>query len=272
MDNKLTFAELQQIFEEIKELVKNGVKEITLLGQNINIYGRDLQPPVNFIDLLKQVAAIQNLQRIRFVTTHPKDTGCELVELMAVEEKIMPYLHMPFQAGSNKILKKMNRRYTREEYIEKVQSFRKLYPDLSLSTDVIVGYPGETEEDFLLTKAILEETRFDGAFIFKYSDRSGTKAESEDEKLSEIEIKRRHKELLKLQNNITFEKNKELKGLIVKVLVEGISKTDPSRLTGRTEHNRIAVFQKDDNIKTGDIVNATVINGYNHSLYCEYLK
>ena len=260
---------IEEVLTEVNELAKKGVKEITLLGQNINIYGRDLKGgKIDFLSLLKEVAKIPLIKRVRFLTTHPKDTDIELVELMKTQKKLMPYLHMPFQSGSDKILEKMKRGYTRDEFLEKIKEFRKVYPELSFSTDVIVGYPGETEEDFSLTKEVLEKVRFDGAYLFKYSDRSGTKAEDEMEKVPQTVIKRRHKELLELQNKITFESNKNFVGSTVKILIEGTNKTDKSSLSGRTEHNKVAAIQKQDNVNIGDIVSAEVVRASPHGLYC----
>ncbi|MBN1522555.1 MAG: tRNA (N6-isopentenyl adenosine(37)-C2)-methylthiotransferase MiaB [Candidatus Aureabacteria bacterium] len=262
----------EEILTEISELMERGVKEITLLGQNINIYGKDLDPPISFPELLKKIIAIDSFDRVRFVTTHPKDTRAELIELMAGEEKLMPYLHMPFQSGSDRILKKMNRKYTREEYMKKIESFRKIYPGLSITTDIIVGFPGESEEDYEQTKDMVQKIQFDSAFIFKYSDRSGTRAAEEKEKVPESIIVRRHSELLALQNEITLKKNKAMEGQMVHVLVEGESKTNPTRLTGRTEQNKIAVFEKNNTVKAGDIIKVKVATGCSHSLYCKILK
>jgi tRNA-2-methylthio-N6-dimethylallyladenosine synthase len=257
------------IIEEINELAGRGVKEVTLLGQNVNAYGKDLKPETSFLSLLKKVAGVKGILRVRFVTSHPKDTPEEVIAFMKENKKACPYLHMPFQSGADCTLRKMNRKYTREEYLGKIAAFRGILPEIALSTDIIVGYPGETEEDFLQTKDLLEKVRFDMAYIFKYSDRKGTKAAGECEKVPASQIMKRHKALLDLQNAITLEKNRAQEGKDVEVLVEGLSKTNPSRLTGRTRHNKIAVFPADEKLKPGDIARLRVVRASPHSLYCE---
>ena len=263
---------IDDILDEVKRLVDRGIKEITFLGQNINAYGRDLNENVSFLNVLERAVDVEGLERIRFVTTHPKDTEEPLIEFMRDNDKIMPYLHMPFQSGSNKILKMMKRGYSIEEYMEKVFRFRDIYPELSFSADVIVGFPGESESDFEMSKNVIEKVRFDSTFIFKYSDRSGTLAEKFKDKVDENVIARRHKILLDLQNKITLEINKSMEGKRVKVLIEGISKSNKERLTGRTEENKIAVMDYDGSIKIGDIVHCVVVSGYNHTLYCKCIK
>mgnify|MGYP000388127523 CR=1 FL=1 len=166
----------EDIIREIEELVKNGVVEIMLLGQNVNSYGKNLESPITFAELLRRVERIEGLKRIRFMTSHPKDLSDELIEVMASSKKICRHLHLPLQSGSSEILKKMNRHYTKEQYLELTERIRKAVPDISLTTDIIVGFPGETEEDFEETLEVVRKVRYDSAFTFIYSKRTGTPA------------------------------------------------------------------------------------------------
>lgn len=230
---------IKEITSEVKSLAGNGYKEITLLGQNVNSY-RDGK--CNFIDLLRVVNDIEGISRIRFVTSHPKDASADLFRAIKGLDKVCEYLHLPAQSGSNNILEKMNRRYTREHYLGLIGTAREIVPEIALSTDIIVGFPGETDEDFEDTYNLMKEVRYDSAFIFKYSPRQGTKAELFQDNVPLKIKKERNNRLLKLQDEINLNKNKSMIGSIVEVLVEGTSKTNNERLMGRTRGNKIVVF------------------------------
>ncbi|MDX9872327.1 MAG: MiaB/RimO family radical SAM methylthiotransferase, partial [Clostridia bacterium] len=213
-----------------------------LLGQNVNSYGKDLAPPVSFADLLRQVNEIEGIRRIRYMTSHPRDFSDALLAAMEEAGKVCPHFHLPVQSGSNTILQRMNRGYTREDYFRLAGKIRAAFPAASLTTDLIVGFPGETEEDFLDTLDMVEKVRFDSAFTFVYSPRAGTPAAVMQGQVEAAEKKERLKRLMKLQDGISLEKNKKLQGQILEVLVEGFSKTSQEMLTGRTATNKAVLF------------------------------
>lgn len=246
----------EEIFSEINNAISSGFKEIILLGQNVNSYGKDLKTK-NFSQLLSEVDKIFGVERLRFMTSHPKDLSDELIEVMATGKNICEHIHLPVQYGSNKILQKMNRVYTVEKYLELVKKIREKIPAISLTTDLIVGFPGETEDDFKKTLDFLQEIQFDTAFTFIYSERSGTPAVNFGEKVDEETKHRRLDELMKIQNKISLEKNLKLRGKIVEVLVEGESKTDKNIFTGRTRTNKLVLFPH-KNEKIGDFVKIKV--------------
>lgn len=230
------------ILEEAKYLADSGIKEITLLGQNVNSYGRDLDGgKINFIKLLDEVSKIKSLARIRFITNHPKDTSEELFKLMAENKKICPHLHLPLQSGSERILKAMNRKYTINQYLEVVDLYRKFVGDAGLTTDIIVGFPGETEEDFKATVSAMERIAYDGAFIFKYSPRPPAPSSMLPDDVPQEVKKERNQILLDLQRKISLNINKFYIGREVEVLVEGYDKAKKN-LTGRTPSNKMVVF------------------------------
>lgn len=231
------------ILGEIRSLALDGYKEVTLLGQNVNSYGKDLESRILFHQLLRKVNEVEGIERIRFTTSHPKDLSDELIMTMAECDKVCKHIHLPIQAGSNRILKKMNRKYTRESYIELVDKLRRHIPDIALSTDIIVGFPGETEEDFLQTMDIVEEIRYDSAFTFVYSPRRGTAAAKMKDEIGLEEKKHRLARLNELVAKISKEKNQEYLDRNVDVLVEDISKTNKEYLTGRTDTNKIVHFR-----------------------------
>lgn len=237
--------EPQAVINEVKELVKNGCTEISLLGQNVNSYGKDLDIEIDFSDLLRMVNEVEGVERIRFMTSHPKDFGDKLIAAMKECDKVCHQLHLPFQAGSDKILKEMNRRYTKEEYLEKIRKVKKEIPDISLSTDVIVGFPTETNEDFEETLDMLRQVEFDNIFSFIYSRREGTPAAKLDFVLSEEEIHRNFDRLLEVQNEISKRKNEAYVGRVERVLVDGASKNDPNMLSGRCDSSKIVNFKGD---------------------------
>jgi len=233
----------ENIISEVRELAQNGYKEVTLLGQNVNSYGKDLG--LDFAALLEKVHEVEGIERIRFTTSHPKDLSDRLIAAFKNLPKLCEHLHLPVQAGSDRILKKMNRRYTREQYLELVAKLRDAVPGIALTTDIIVGFPGETEEDFLQTLDIVEKVRYDSAFTFIYSPRKGTPAAEMPDQVDEEVKKERIYRLIDLQNRISGEINQEIVGSTVEVLVEGTSKTDPSRLTGKTRSNKTINFPGD---------------------------
>lgn len=235
----------KKIIDDIKQLLDKGIKEIMLLGQNVNSYNYN---NVGFPDLLDKIANIKGLERIRFLTSHPKDFNKELVNVIKSYDNITNWLHLPFQAGSNRILKLMNRKYTKEEYLEKIQMVKEEIPDITLSTDIIVAFPTETEEDFLETLDVVKKVEFDSAFMFIYSPRSGTLAAKKYKDTIEEEIKKeRMDRLVKLQMDITKKKSLEQVGKIKKVLVEEF-KEDKKSFIGRGEDNRVVFFEKKDNL------------------------
>lgn len=231
------------ILAEIKDIAQSGYKEITLLGQNVNSYGKDLDENYLFSDLLFDIEKIDGIERVRFMTSHPKDLSDELIEAMASCKKVCEHLHLPVQSGSNNILKRMNRNYTKEQYLELIAKVRRAIPDIAISTDIIVGFPGETEDDFNETLDLIETVQFDSAFTFMYSPRKGTLAANMKEQIDLDVKKRRLNRLIELQNRITGQKNSVFKDKIVEVLVEGTSKNDPDYLSGRTRTNKLVNFR-----------------------------
>ncbi|MDI9413864.1 MAG: tRNA (N6-isopentenyl adenosine(37)-C2)-methylthiotransferase MiaB [Bacillota bacterium] len=225
----------EKIIEDVHSLVNDGYKEITLLGQNVNAYGKDLSKGVSFSNLLRKLDKIDGLERIRFMTSHPKDMGDDLIEAMADLGKLCEHLHLPVQAGGSSLLKRMNRGYTRAKYIDLVSKIKSAIPDISLTTDLIVGFPGETEEDFEETLSLVKEVEFDSAFTFIYSPREGTPAAKFSNQIPEEVKKERIYKLIELQNNISEKKMKSLVGTSQEVLVEGMSEDG---VVGRTRTNR----------------------------------
>lgn len=252
----------EDILNEIEILAKNGVKEIMLLGQNVNSYGQNVpmseEESITFPALLKKVCAISGIERIRFMTSHPKDLSDELIEVMASEPKICKHLHLPVQSGSTDILTKMNRRYTKESYLALVDKIRAAMPDISLTTDIIVGFPGETEDDFLDTLDIVSKVKYDQAYTFIYSKRTGTPAASEANQVPADVVKERFNRLLELVNNISNQRIGRYKGVTKEVLVEEINHQDNSLLTGRTEEN-ITVHFKGEESLIGETVKIKLI-------------
>ncbi len=248
----------EKILNETKELIKNGFKEVTLLGQNVNSYGKDLKQKIDFADLLRTLDQLDNNSlRIRFMTSHPKDFSEKVIRTIAEGKNICEHIHLPLQSGSDRILKEMNRRYNREFYWKIIEKIRTIIPNSSITTDIIVGFPGEDEEDFALTMEMVERVRFDAAFTFIYSPRKGTKAaEKRNQVLPEVKRERIIK-LNKKQNRINLEKNQSLLGSIQEVLVEGKSKTDINMYTGRTRTNKIVHFPCTENL-TGKFINIKI--------------
>ncbi len=232
----------QAILREIRRLVADGVSEVMLLGQNVNSYGKTLDTPMTFAGLLQEIEKIDGLRRIRFMTSHPKDLSDELIEVMGHSKKICKHLHLPVQSGSTDILAKMNRRYTKEQYLALVEKLRKAVPDISLTTDIIVGFPGETEEDFEETLEVVRKVRYDSAFTFIYSKRTGTPAAVMENQVPEEVIKERFGRLLEEVQTIAAETCAVHEGTVQEVLVEDLCDHDPEMVTGRLGNNLLVHF------------------------------
>lgn len=255
----------EDILNEVRELVADGCTEITLLGQNVNSYGKDLEEDVDFADLMRMVNDVDGVRRIRFMTSHPKDLSDKLIETMRDCDKVCRQLHIPFQAGSDKILKQMNRKYTKEQYLSKIDKVKREIPGISLSTDVMVGFPTETNEDFAETLDVLRKVEFDNIFSFIYSKREGTPAAKLDFVLSEEEIHKNFNRLLEVQNEISKRKNDAYVGRIETVLVDGASKNDKNMLSGRCESSKIVNFSGDESL-IGKYVKVKITQSHTWSL------
>jgi tRNA-2-methylthio-N6-dimethylallyladenosine synthase len=247
----------EEILAEIQSLATDGVKEIMLLGQNVNSYGNTFDEPYSFAKLLDQIAQIDGIERIRFMTSHPKDLSDELIDVMAKHEKICRHLHLPLQSGSTRILNEMNRKYTKEQYLALVDRIRAKIPDIALTTDIIVGFPGETEEDFNETMDVVEKVGYDSAFTFIYSKRSGTKAAKMENQVPEDVVKARFNRLLALVQEKGTKASERLTGTVGKVLVENINEQDDSLVTGRLDNNSVVHFPGDASL-IGQIVNVSL--------------
>ena len=234
--------EPEDILDEIRTLAQDGVKEIMLLGQNVNSYGKTLQKPVSFAELLDRAAEIDGIERIRFMTSHPKDLSEDLIRSMARNPKVCRHLHLPLQSGSTRILEKMNRRYTKERYLELVSEIREAIPDISLTTDIIVGFPGETEEDFQETMDVVRRVRYDSAFTFLYSKRTGTPAASMDNQIDEETMHDRFDRLLRMVQEIGREQTARFTGQVMPVLVESVNAQQEELVTGRLGNNTVVHF------------------------------
>lgn len=243
----------EEILKELQGLVNQGFKEITLLGQNVNSYEMD------FPALLSYLHPVEGIERIRFMTSHPKDISDRLIDAMAELPKVCNHLHLPLQSGSDRILKLMNRGYTYSEYKKKIDKIKDKMPEIGITTDIIVGFPGETEDDLNMTMDALRDVEYDNIYAFKYSKRQDTAAEKFDRHLPKDIKEERLAQVMSLQTEITTRKNKGHIGLTVGVLVEGVSEADKSRLTGRTEANRIVNFEGSSEL-VGKLVNVKIIN------------
>ena len=261
----------EDIINEVNGLIKQGFKEITLLGQNVNAYGKDFRnTDYTFGDLLNDLSKT-GIARIRFTTSHPHDLDTNTMLAIKNNDAVMPFFHLPVQSGSNKILKKMNRHYSREQYIEVVKQLRKFVPDISITTDIIVGFPNETEDDFIETLTLVEECQFEGAYTFIFSPREGTPAASFVDEISEEEKKERLKRLIKKTNELYKKYNKKQVGNIVKVLVDGVSKYDDNILSGYTENNKLINF-KGTKKSIGTIVDVLVTDSRTWFLIGEQIE
>ena len=238
--------EPEDIIHEIEDMVSEGVVEIMLLGQNVNSYGKTLEHPISFAQLLERVEQIPGLKRIRFMTSHPKDLSDDLITVMAKSEKICRHMHLPVQSGSSRLLERMNRRYTKEHYLELVRKLREAIPDISLTTDIIVGFPGETEEDFEETLDVVRQAEYDSAYTFIYSKRTGTPAANMPDQIPDDVVKERFNRLLQVVAESSAKRTGRLEGQTAEVLVEGISEQAPSMITGRLSNNLLVHFPGDE--------------------------
>ncbi|AHM56594.1 (dimethylallyl)adenosine tRNA methylthiotransferase MiaB [Peptoclostridium acidaminophilum DSM 3953] len=245
------------IIAEIRALAKDGVKEVTLLGQNVNSYGKTLDEEYTFSRLIRDINEIEGLERIRFMTSHPKDLSDELIYAMRDCDKVCNYLHLPIQSGSSRVLKKMNRHYTKEQYLTLVEKIRREIPDISFTTDIIVGFPGEMEEDFQDTLDVVRQVRYDSAFTFIYSKRNGTPAAEMSEQVDEKIKHERLERLIALVNDIGAQINETYRDKTVQILVEGPSKTDKTRLMGRTPQSKLVNFDGSDEL-VGKLVSVRI--------------
>jgi tRNA-2-methylthio-N6-dimethylallyladenosine synthase len=262
----------KSIIREVENLYKNGYKEVTLLGQNVNSY-KDDNIGSDFADLLDACSKSAPEMRIRFVTSHPKDMSDKLLEIMASHKNICKYIHLPIQSGSDKILKLMRRKYTTEHYLGRINKIREFMPDCAITTDIIAGYPSETIEDHMATLDLMKTVRYDGAFMFKYSPREGTKAYDFPDDVPEEEKLRRLNEIIELQNNIAKEKNKSEIGKIHEVLAESPSKRNKSEWQGRSDTNKIVIFPNEEfKYKTGDFINVRIKRSTSATLFGEVVE
>ncbi len=248
----------ERIVAEVAELGRAGYREIVLLGQNVNAYGRDLEDGRDFADLLLALDDTPGISRIRYTTSHPKDFSQKLIDTIAASRVVCEHFHLPLQAGSDRVLGRMNRGYTQERYLDLVKRVREAVPSCSITTDLIVGFPGESEEDFLETLRVVEEVRFDSAFTFVFTPRRGTLAARMEDPVPKHVKSARIKRLIEVQEAITVEINKRLEGKVVEVLVEGESKTNPSMLAGRTRGNKLVVFPPDARAEKGRLVQVRI--------------
>ena len=254
-----------EIITEVESLVACGVREVTLLGQNVNSYGQGVSAEVNFASLLRRVSKVEGLLRIRFTTSHPKDLSPTLMRCFSELPQLCPHIHLPVQSGSDYILQRMNRGYTRSHYLQLVKELREIREGVAVSSDMIVGFPDEKEEDFQLSLKLLEEVRFDGLFSFKYSDRPKTAASLLDGKVEEKVKLERLQRLQELQERITLEKNETQLGQTSLVLIEGPSQIGGSQLSGRTPHNRVVNFEGSPQL-VGEEVPVLITVAHAHSL------
>jgi tRNA-2-methylthio-N6-dimethylallyladenosine synthase len=257
----------ESIVSEVRALAAEGFREVTLLGQNVNSYRSD----VDFPGLLRRLNGVDGLARIRFVPSHPKDFSPELVDALAGLEKPCEHVHLPLQSGSTRVLREMNRKYTREEYLKKVQALRARVPGVAITTDIITGFPGEREEDHRDTLGVLGEVRFDGIFAFAFSPRPGTRAAAMQGHLPDAVRSARLAEVLELQDSITLGKNEALTGTTTEVLVEGPGEALPGQLTGRTRTNKIVTFQGGEDLE-GTLLDVRIVRARRHSLEGEVLS
>jgi tRNA-2-methylthio-N6-dimethylallyladenosine synthase len=256
----------EDIMDEIKTLVANGTKEITLLGQNVDSYGKTLDTKITFAELLRMVNDIEGIERVRFMTSHPKDISDEVIYAIRDCDKVCEFLHLPIQIGSTRLLKKMNRHYTKDYYLDIIEKARKEVPDIAFSTDLMIGFPGETDEDIEDTLDVLEKVRYDSAFTFIYSKRKGTPAAEMDDQIPEEVTHKRFQKVLDLVNKISGEINHSYKDKVVEVLVEGRSKNQEDKLSGRTRQNKLVNFEGGNEDLVGKLVNVKVTEARTFSL------
>ena len=249
--------EPKDILREIERLVSDGVVEVMLLGQNVNSYGKNLDTPITFAGLLREVEKIEGLKRIRFMTSHPKDLSDELIRVMKESKKICRHLHLPLQSGSTNILRQMNRRYTREQYLELAQRIRREIPDIAITTDIIVGFPGETPEDLEQTIDMVRQVKYDNAFTFIYSKRTGTPAAAMEDQVPKEQVKEGFDRLLKVVQETAREQTAKLKGRVMEALIEEVNDGSPGLVTGRLSNNTIVHIPGDETL-LGKLVNVSL--------------
>ena len=260
----------EKILEEVQTLAKEGYKEITLLGQNVNSYkGNDRIK--NFADLLNEVCKIEGIERIRFISPHPKDFTDDVIEAIANNEKVCKIIHLPLQSGNTKVLKEMNRKYTKEQYLELVEKMKKRIPNIVFSTDIIVGFPGETDEEFEDTLDVVRKVNYEQIFMFIYSIRSGTVAEKREDQIPEDIKHKRFDRLKELYEARVDENNEKYIGTEQKVLIEGFSKNNEKMYTARTDTNKVVVFKPTENEKIGDIVKVKILSAHKWYLEAEII-
>ncbi|MBC2581367.1 tRNA (N6-isopentenyl adenosine(37)-C2)-methylthiotransferase MiaB [Clostridium sp. DJ247] len=253
----------EDIISEIEDLVSKGYKEVTLLGQNVNSYGKDLVPKLSFAELLRKINEVTGLERVRFMTSHPKDLTEDVIEAIAECDKLCDQIHLPVQSGSTRILKKMNRSYTKDQYLELTNKIRAVVPNAAITTDIIVGFPGETDEDFEETLDLARQVQYDSAFTFIYSRRKGTPADEMEDQVDDAVKHERFNRLVEVINDSAAKKNKEYEGRTVEVLVEGLSKNDEAKLMGRTSSGKLVNFIGDkETIGTLVKVKITKVNAF----------
>ncbi len=253
------------IENEIKNLVSKGCREVTLLGQNVNSYGKDLDPEVKFSELLERINNIEGLERIRFMTSHPKDLTDDVIDAVAKCDKVCEQIHLPVQSGSTNILKKMNRNYSREQYLSLIYKIKEKIPGAAITTDIMVGFPGESEKDFEDTLNLVREVGYDSAFTFIYSRRRGTPADKFEEQIPEDIKHERFNRLVKIVNESSARKNRAYEGRTEEILVEGLSKNDSTRLMGRTRTGKLVNFQGDVN-SIGELIKVKISKAHSFSL------
>jgi tRNA-2-methylthio-N6-dimethylallyladenosine synthase len=256
----------EAIVAEVRGLVADGCREVTLLGQTVNAYGRDLAPPTDLAELLQRVNDVEGLARIRFTTSNPYNLRPKLIAAMRDVPKVCEWFHLPLQSGSDLVLERMNRGYTRREYLGLVDALRDAVPDLALSTDLIVGFPGETEADFEATLEMVERVQYDNVFAFRYSRRPGTPAAAMPDQIADDVKATRNARLLQVVNRVTAARSARLAGQVVEVLVDGTSKRDAGELAGRTRCNRVVNFDGRGRVAVGDVVTVRVTEVMPHSL------
>lgn len=252
---------IADIVREIEEIAKEGYKEITLLGQNVNSYGLDLKDGTDFSSLLQAVDRIGGIERVRYMTSHPKDMTFAMIDAIADSRKVVNHMHLPIQSGSDELLKKMNRGYTVDQYMELVEYARKRIPDLVLTTDIIVGFPGETEEMFCQTLDLLKRVQYDMAYTFIYSPRTGTPAAKMDHQIPQEEKSRRLQRLMDVQNVYSLQLNQAMEHKEYEVIVEGPTKNDENHWFGRTTGNKMIIWEHDGSAAIGDTVKVAVDKG-----------
>ena len=263
--------EMKDILAEARRLVQDGVKEIMLLGQNVNSYGKGLKEKTTFADLIRELNGIEGLERIRYMTSHPKDFSDEIIDAIAASPKVCRHFHLPFQAGSDRILKEMNRHYQRSYYLDLMKKIKERFPGSVLTTDIIVGFPGETEEDFEDTLDILKQVEFDNAYTFLYSPRKGTPAAKSEEQISDDVKRERLTRLMDFQNTVSLKKNQAMLGKEYLLLGEGKSKNNNAMQSGRTEGNKLVHFSSEEDY-TGNFVKVIIEEAHTWSLKGRIVK